>query len=284
MSLQVKVKKVTPEIAQQYMDNNFSQRPISRAAVEKFKAELLNKQFFLTHQGVALDESGRLRDGQDRLQAIIEAGVPAELVVATGLSEDAIRVIDDGRRRTDNHALSMFQGEAVSPFITAITREMFAGGTHLTGGRKRKPTKLQLLAFFEKYQETINYAAKFFRNHDTGMSLSFIAAVIARASVNHPGSRKLDHFAKVLGDGFSKDGDEQIIKLRNHILQQRRTQKRDQHLRDTLYAKTERVLKAYFDREELNIIQPAKEELFPLDEDPKEETAQNVKYATAGKS
>lgn len=274
MTLQVKVRKVSPELAAQYMEKNFSQRPSSRASIEKYKSELQSKQFYTTHQGIAFDEQGRLRDGQDRLQAIIESGIGAELVVATGLSEEAVKVIDDGRRRSDSHALSMLEGEMISPLVTAVTREMYAGATHLsTGGRKRKPTRLELLAFFEKYRETINYAADFFRNHDTGLSLSFLAAVIARASVNHPGSRKLDHFAKVLANGIGKEGqDELIIRLRNHILQQRRTQKRDQKLRDALYAKTERVLKAWMSREELHTIQAAKEELFPLAEDPRTES------------
>lgn len=269
MKIEVKVRKITEQLADEYLSRNYSQRPMSRADIEKYKRQLQTNTFFTTNQGIALDEKGRLRDGQNRLMAIKETGIPAYMLVATGLSEEAIQAIDDGRRRTDSQALTMFDGEAVSSFITAIAREMYTGGTHLKDGtpRRRKPSRLDLIAFYDKYRDEIHAAAHHFRSHDTGMALSFIAAVVARASVNHAG-RKLDHFAKVLAEGFTtKDEDQIIIRLRNHILQQRRTQKHGQAQRDMLYAKTERVLHAYLNKEELSSVQAAKEELFPLDED-----------------
>jgi hypothetical protein len=266
--MNIRVKKITPQLAQEYLERNHSQRPISRADVEKYKRQLRTSTFFTTHQGIAFDEQDRLRDGQNRLTAIVETGISAEMPVATGLSEEAIQAIDDGRRRTDSQALTMFVGEPVSSFVTAIAREMYSGGAHpKDGARRRKLTRLDLIAFYDKYRGQIAYAAQQFRNHDTGMALGFVAAVVARAAVDHSG-RKLDHFAKVLAEGFTtKEEDQIIIRLRNHILQQRRAQKHGRAQRDALYAKTERVLKAYLDREELSSVQAAKEELFPLEED-----------------
>lgn len=268
--MHTRIMKVTPQLAAEYLSKNHSQRPIRRSAVEKYKKQLETKTFFTTHQGIAFDEEERLRDGQNRLTAIVETGIPAKMLVTTGLTEEAVMAIDDGQRRTDAQALTMYTGEEISSFVTAIAREMYSGGTHLTGGRRRKASRLDLISFYDKYQEQINYAANAFKNHHTGMALSFIAAVVARAAVNHSG-RRLDHFANVLSEGFSKEGDEMIIRLRNHILQQRRAPNRGQAQRDMLYAKTEKVLDAYLKRTELPSVLPAKEELFPLEEDPQTE-------------
>lgn len=266
--MQLKIKYISPEAAARYLERNHCQRPKSRPQIDEFKEDLRRGRARTTHQGIATDEEGRLRDGQNRLTAIVETGIGMKLVVAEGLTEEEIEVIDYGRRRTDSHALTMHVGETVSSFVTAIVREMYAGGTHLAdGGRKRKPSRLDLLAFYDRYREQIHFAAEVFKNHDTGLSIAFLGAVIARAAVSHKG-RRLDHFGKVLADGFAtKDEDQIIIRLRNHILKERRTGKNNAAQRDALYAKTERVLKAYLDREELTTITAAKEELFPLDED-----------------
>ena len=265
--MQTKLMTITPKLAAEFLAQNYNNRPVSRAAVEEHIKNLKAGKFFATHQGIAFDEDGRLRDGQTRLLAIMESGISAKMLVTTGLAAEAVLAIDDGRRRTQGQALSMHAGAAVSPFITAIAREMFAGNTHLAmGGRKRKPSRQELLAFYDTYAAEINYAAACFKNHDSGLALGFIAAVVARAAVQHKG-RKLKHFAQVLAEGFGKEGDEIIIRLRNHILQQRRAQKRDSGQRDQLYAKTERVLEAYLNREELTTVQAAKAELFPLPED-----------------
>jgi hypothetical protein len=274
--MQTRLMTITPKLAAEFLEKNYNNRPINRAAVEEHVKNLRAGKFFATHQGIAFDEEDRLRDGQTRLMAIVESGVPARMLVTTGLTEEAVLAIDDGRRRTQGQALSMHAGEYVRPFITAIAREMFAGNVHLSqGGRRRKPSRQELLAFYDKYAEEINYAASCFKNHDSGLALGFVAAVVARAAVAHKG-RRLDHFAKVLAEGFGKEGDEIVIRLRNHILQQRRGQRRDGGQRDQLYAKIERVLFAYLNREELNSVQSAKSELFPLDEDPKSEAGSSV--------
>ena len=44
-----------------------------------------------------LDDAGRVRDGQNRLHAIVPAGIPLRPVVARGVSEDAFEVMDTGR-------------------------------------------------------------------------------------------------------------------------------------------------------------------------------------------
>src|SRR5881397_2396243 len=53
----------------------------------------------MTKPLVKLDHEGRVRDGQNRLHAIVQAGMPVRSVVARGVSEDAFDVMDTGRSR-----------------------------------------------------------------------------------------------------------------------------------------------------------------------------------------
>ena len=88
--------------------------------VQKYVRLIQAGDFYLTHQGVAFDEEGRLHDGQHRLAAIVAANTLVSMLVTRGLSEAGALGLDDGRKRTDAHALSMAHGPLISGFVAAI--------------------------------------------------------------------------------------------------------------------------------------------------------------------
>src|SRR5260370_870920 len=74
-------------------------RPGSRRRLEAMTAAIQRGEWRLTGEAIKLDDEGRVRDGQNRLHAIVEAGVPVRSVVARGVGEDAFDVMDTGRSR-----------------------------------------------------------------------------------------------------------------------------------------------------------------------------------------
>ena len=62
-------------------------------------ATIQRGEWQLTGEAIKLDDEGRVRDGQNRLHAIVQAGTPVRSVVARGVSEDAFDVMDTGRSR-----------------------------------------------------------------------------------------------------------------------------------------------------------------------------------------
>jgi hypothetical protein len=60
-----------------------------------------------THQGISFDWDGRLQDGQNRLTAIAECGIPAELMISVGMDPDNFAVVDGQRKRTSGQVLQM---------------------------------------------------------------------------------------------------------------------------------------------------------------------------------
>lgn len=160
----------------------------------------------------------------------------------------------------------MAHGEYVSPLVTAVTKEMYGGGVHLgTGKRRPQPGRLDLIAFYETHRDALQHTVSFFRDTTTGTAVSYVIAALARASY-HGARKKLDRFAEVLAHGYSKEGEEVIIRLRNYILRRRREQRQTQAVRDDVYAKAERAIEMYLHGED-GTLTSAKDERFPLPHD-----------------
>jgi hypothetical protein len=62
-------------------------------------AAIQRGEWQLTGEAIKLDNEGQVRDGQNRLHAIVQAGIPVRSVVARGVGEDAFDVMDTGRSR-----------------------------------------------------------------------------------------------------------------------------------------------------------------------------------------
>src|SRR2546430_282208 len=98
--LDLEIVTITPELAQEWLDRGGTNRKVTRRRIEAMTAAIQRGEWQLTGEAIKLDDEGRVRDGQNRLHAIVEAGVPVRSVVARGVSEDAFDVMDTGRSRS----------------------------------------------------------------------------------------------------------------------------------------------------------------------------------------
>src|SRR5438105_5152324 len=97
--LDLEVMTITPELAQEWLDRGGTNRKITRRRIDAMTAAIKRGEWRLTGEAIKLDHEGRVRDGQNRLHAIVQAGTPVRSVVARGVSEDAFDVMDTGRSR-----------------------------------------------------------------------------------------------------------------------------------------------------------------------------------------
>lgn len=74
-------------------------RKLSKKQVAHFAHHIKNRTFEVTHQGIALDENGKLVDGQHRLTAIVNTGVEVQMLVTRGIPLKAVMVVDRGMKR-----------------------------------------------------------------------------------------------------------------------------------------------------------------------------------------
>lgn len=94
------VQLITPEMAKVYLSKNINNRQQRGWYVSCLAKAIKRGDWILTHQGIGISKSGRLLDGQHRLQAIIEANTPVPMLVSTGVSDEAYKVLDNGIKRT----------------------------------------------------------------------------------------------------------------------------------------------------------------------------------------
>jgi len=92
---------VTPTMAQRWLDECNTQNRCKRGWwLEALCAAMLRGEWITTHQGIAFAASGRLLDGQHRLEAIVKSGMAIEMLVVYGLDDAAFGAIDTGVKRT----------------------------------------------------------------------------------------------------------------------------------------------------------------------------------------
>jgi hypothetical protein len=115
---------ITPKRAAEMLAANTSNRPLSRSTVRSFADAMERGEWLVTHQGIALDTSGVLVDGQHRLAAIIEADRPVELTVFTDVEPDTFDVLDTGKKRNAADVLAI-EGEKSSTLLAAMVRTVF---------------------------------------------------------------------------------------------------------------------------------------------------------------
>jgi hypothetical protein len=95
----ITIMLVTPEQAREWLETNVGNRYLRRSSREKLVHSLEQGHWRLTHQGVAFDQNNALFDGQHRLGAIADSGVPAQLMVFEGCDRGTFDVIDRSSNR-----------------------------------------------------------------------------------------------------------------------------------------------------------------------------------------
>lgn len=105
--METKIVTMTPEWASQILKQNTHNRPLSKQRVSLCAGLIAAGKWKVTHQGVAIDSNNVLQDGQHRLQAIVQAGVPVQIMMSTGCDPSNFDVIDSGKKRTAADVLGL---------------------------------------------------------------------------------------------------------------------------------------------------------------------------------
>lgn len=179
MSQTITVETITPEMAASYRATNANNRPISRSRLEAYCKDLKEGNWFLTHQGIAFDEHGRLVDGHHRMEMIIRTGIPVQMIVTRGLGNSAVIGIDSGWTRTVRDSLYMSGiGDFPRYFVVVATNierfpDKVSNATH-------RITPVYAEEMINKHFDAIQFVDNRFRGDRKGTGRGFRCAV-ARA-------------------------------------------------------------------------------------------------------
>lgn len=173
--MRAEVKIVTPEMAKNWLESNINNRPVRKQKVKAYVRSIVNGNFHATNLGIGFFEDGSLADGQHRLMAIAEAGVPVEALVVYGLKREVSPHIDTGSNRTGSDVLIMFRGvdpkdaKALSGACKMLLNFHKGGqwantGSGRTGdGGMGSVDNELLLEFFDRHEENLLESVDFVR-------------------------------------------------------------------------------------------------------------------------
>lgn len=255
--ISVKIMKITPKIAQQMLEKNTRNRPLSQHVVSRYATDMREGRWGVSESAICFDVNGLQINGQHRLWAVFESGVSIYSIIAEGYPVGAINYLDDQHHRS---ALSVYKlthnDEDSTPSHMAIARVFDGGGQELAGN---KSSRQKVFAQLDKHKAAIDFAVNALRPRRQSITVSPVYAVIARAfySVDHA---QLAKFCDVLiSGGYVTDVEKSILLLRDLLL---RTKSSDRAIRVDRYKRTERSLIGFIRGEVMRKLYPANEELF----------------------
>lgn len=171
------VERIIPSVAKKYLAQNHSNRPIRQAVVDRYAGMMADGKWHLTHEGIAFGKDGKLYDGQHRLTAIIQSGVPVRLVVTRGLEPTSREDIDTGSRRTALDNLAIVSGVMLPKTIGAALNIIWMVTN--TGTVARSASAGELQEMLKAHNEGVEMVREVFTGTRRGICRSsFLAAFL----------------------------------------------------------------------------------------------------------
>lgn len=259
---------VTPQLAAEYRQKNRRNRRFMERLEANYRRQMAGGVWMTSHEGIAFDEDDTLVDGQHRLGAVENSGVPQWLLVTRGLPRGVIEVINRGRVRTLAHNLQILGYEAATPRTVAVARAMYAGVDAVL--YQTQPDDVTMRRFIDQHLAAILFAQQAMsRRHGPAA----VAAAVARAFY-HGETERLMRFQEAMHDRLPRD--EQLPGDRSARALQKAVEKcvsLGGSARLSLYKKAQNAIMAYLEGRDLENLKEAGVDLFPLPDDADQQTA-----------
>ena len=117
----IEVERITPEGAKLLLQQNYNNRPLKAPHVNWLADQMKKGDWRMDGSPIRVAKSGRLLDGQHRLQAIINSNTSQDMLMVYGLDESVFATIDTGKNRTASDTLFIANVKD-APVTAAIVR------------------------------------------------------------------------------------------------------------------------------------------------------------------
>lgn len=149
------IKVFTPELAGKIIEerNPYNYRNISMETVAIFANDMKNGNWKENGECIKFDTNGNLIDGQHRLMAVIQSGIPIEFVVVLDLDTSVADTIDIGRKRSIEQYLK-WADKGYKSGATAIVHQVmtFRRGLKQTG-QSAQNSRISLMDTMDEYRK-----------------------------------------------------------------------------------------------------------------------------------
>ena len=200
--MEMKVEKITPEMAAKYLKRNVDNyRRISKSKVAQYAAEMKAGKWQTNGEGIMFAQDGKLKNGQHRLAAILQAGIPVEMAVITGVPDD-VTIYDVGSNRS---TVQIAQASGCD----GMTRLEAAVGTAVVSRIGTPPSKGQILDYLKAHEGELNRAYRITNGGRKGYSrrMGVVLAAYLMLRLNKMPSYEIEVFVKIFNSGNTVGAD-----------------------------------------------------------------------------
>lgn len=116
------VVTVTPALADLILKRNPDNRNLRKARLAEIKADLQNDNFAMNGESIILSKDGLLNDGQHRLVAVRDTGIPLQTMMVFGVARSSRLTLDQGTSRSSGDYLGMAGKGVDANTVAAVAR------------------------------------------------------------------------------------------------------------------------------------------------------------------
>jgi hypothetical protein len=215
-------KLITPEYARTLLEKNTKNRTLRTAVVTRYAKEMLSGNWRLTGETIKLAKDGSVLDGQHRLYACVESGVPFVAYVVDELDPEIFAYIDAGTPRRVADALHV-SGEINAALLAAALGWLWRieQGTISQRHRGSRLNNDAALSLLERHPGLREFATACNGTHaltKIGKTSIVCACYYLFSRQNRP---LADEFMRKLATGVQLQADEPVYLLREKLLRDR---------------------------------------------------------------
>lgn len=255
------LEKVTPAMAERWLNANTGNRSMRHGVAERYSADMKAGKWTQCTAPIAFYDNDELADGQHRLFAVVESGTTQTFIILRGLDRVSGLNIDTGLGRTlvDNGRISGLDTN-LSHTLIATARAVQSGEATRRGGTESNAQKLLVV---DEHREACQWAVS--NMPDTkNIKNSAVLGAVARAWYWEQDKDRLAEFCRVVATGFSEGhGDSAAVAMRNYLIQHAGLASGSSMWRDT-FLKVMNAIQYFMKRQKLTYIKSVKDEAYPL--------------------
>lgn len=255
-----KVTIITPQMAEEWLKGRIHNRPLRENDCFMY-AELIEQgKFYLTHQGVAFDEDGKLIDGQHRLQGIALSRIPTPMMVTTGLKREVMRCVDTGRARNIRDNIAIATGQTPDAHRVQVASALLRFSSNR---RKGKATADEVEEILKKHKDALDFITPFIKAQKKGITTAWVGAIFLRAYYDARRRQRANDLMSFLISGYAEESEPcrvLAVRLRDYLIGG--GEAKSQPL--SAYMRVERAVRAFVDMETITKLVMVAEEQFPL--------------------
>lgn len=222
MTPRTALETITPATAREYLAHNVKNRRPKHNRIGQYARDMAAGRWQITGESLKFDRTGNLIDGQNRLYAVIEAGVPVQTYVTRGLAPESQDVMDTGAVRSGADQLTIHgkpSGKNLQAALNAhygyksgaITR----ANADLTGATRL--TNAEVIEYAEQHPglgDAVRDASRYRR----GLGLPIGALAVAVYEFGHIDADAAEEFfSRIDAMEFTGPGDDALRVLKRRV-------------------------------------------------------------------